>query len=167
MATAYTLARAATSYNQRIHEKGDFSLVFPIDGDAALASPYVAASGDTLALGWIPKGISVVAAVGYLAEAGTSTTWTLGYTGSSAAFSPTAQVVNSTTVAQYTFFALTRPLLFGSSIIADTVIPGRILLVLTNTAVSSPAGLTGFVRLVCTYDFPDYTNPPTPISQVL
>jgi hypothetical protein len=164
MAT-YTLARAATSYFPKVQEKGVFSISYPIDGDAALAATYLAGSGDILQVGWLPKGVSIIDAYGFLKETGTSSSWTLGYTGSSAGLSPTAAVVNSSTVTKYQFFALARPLLLDSTVIADTVIPGRVLLLLTNTAISSPTAFTGHITVLMTYDYIDYTNPPTPISQ--
>jgi hypothetical protein len=165
--TTYNLARAGTSFHPRVQEKGVFSISYPIDGDAALAASYLVSSGDVLNLGWLPKGVSIIDAFGFLAEAGTSSTWTLGYTGSSTGLSPTAQAVNSSTIAKYQFFAKSRPLLIDSSIIPDTTIPGRILLVLTNTAVNSPSVFTGHITVVMTYDYIDSTNPPAPISQPL
>ena len=166
MAT-YTLARAATSYPTKYVEKGLTHMSYPIDGDAALAAAYLAGSGDILQLGWLPKGATIIDAFGFLAETGTSSSWTLGYTGSSTGLSPTAAVVNSSTITKYQFFAKSRPLLIDSSIVADTTIPGRILLLLTNTAVSSPTAFSGHITVVMSFDQPDSGNPPAPISQVL
>lgn len=165
MAT-YTLARAGTAFHPRVQEKGVFTISYPIDLDAALANPYVAASGDILQLGWIPKGVSIIDAWGYLAETGTSSSWELGYTGTATGIG-NAVVVNSSTITKYNLFNQKWPLVIDSTIVADTTIPGRILLLLTNTAVSAPSAFTGHVTLEMTYDYIDAKNPPAPISQVL
>lgn len=165
--TTYTLARAASAFHPRVQEKGVFSISYPIDGDAALAAAYLAGSGDILQLGWLPKGVSVIDAWGMFAETGTSSSWELGYTGSATGLSAAAVTVNSSTITKYQLFTQSRPLLLDSTIIADTVIPGRILLLLTNTAISSPTAFTGHVTVLMTYDYIDYTNPPKAISQVL
>lgn len=164
--TTFTLARAATSFSPRVQEKGVFAASYPIDGDAALPAAYLAGSGDVLQIGWIPKGVTIIDAWGYFAETGTSSSWELGYTGSATGIGP-AVTVNSATVTKYNLFNQKWPLLIDSTIIADTVIPGRILLLLTNSAVSSPTAFTGHVTLLMTYDYIDAKNPPAPISQVL
>lgn len=168
MATDYTLARAATSYYPKIQEKGVFSVTYPIDGDAALAAPFVTVANDTIALGWIPKGVKVIDAVGFFSEAGTSSTVELGYkVGSTVTATGIGGTVtvNSSTVTKYQLFNKTRPVLFDANIIADTVIPGRALALLTVTAISSSSDFKGHVTLWMTYDDADNTNPPAAISQ--
>lgn len=157
MAT-YTLQRAGTAFHPKAIERGVFSLNFPIDGDAALPAGYLAGSGDVLQIGWLPKGMMIFDAFGFFAETGTSSSWELGYTGSAAAFGG-AVTVNSATVAKYQLFAQKWPVVLDADIIADTTIPGRILLLLTNTAVSSPTAFTGSVTVVGCMDFLDYENP--------
>lgn len=170
MATDYTLARAATSYHPKVQEKGVFAIDYPIDGDTALAAPFVTVANDTIALGWIPKGVKVIDAVGFFSEAGTSSTVELGYkvgsTVTATGIGGTV-VVNSSTVTKYQLYNKTRPVLFDSSVIADTVIPGRALALLTVTAISSSSDFKGHVTIYMTYDDVDYTNPPTSLSQVL
>lgn len=165
--TTYTLARAAASYSPKVQEKGVFSISYPIDGDVSLAAAYLAGSGDILNIGWLPKGVTVIDAYGIFAETGTSSSWTLGYTGSSTGIGSTAAVVNSSTLTKYQLFNQKWPLVIDSTIVPDTTIPGRVLLVLTNTAVSNPTAFSGHVTVVMTYDYVDRSNPPTPISQAL
>lgn len=166
MAT-YTLARAAASYHPRVVVESVFSISYPIDGDAALPASYAAGSGDILQIGWLPKGVTIIDAWGIFAETGTSSTWELGYTGTATGLTTSAQTVNSSTLTKYPLFNQKWPLLIDSTIIADTVIPGRILLLLTNTAISSPTAFTGHVTVLMTYDYIDAKNPPVAISQVL
>lgn len=162
MAT-YSLQRVASGFipvSVGLNDTGVFTIGFPVSTDQNMPQPYQPVVGDTINLGWIPKGFLIYQGWFDAGMSGTGTSsWFFGDTATDSPFGDFTDNVTVSGMSSRYYFLIGRPAVF----FGNEAIPGlttQVMLTMTCNAVTGSGNLSGGVSVRGTMDFKNSTLSP-------